>query len=115
MARVIPAFVHFEDGDAPPKLKVTEGGSDLSKLISERGLEIEEGALEPNPHTHGSDLQLDDSNSVEEPRNGFRGCMSEMLARPEGAERLTRVEAQARFKAAAHECSERKAKEAVEN
>ena len=86
MARIIPAFVHFsEDGDAAPKLIVSEGGSDLSDLISLHGLEVEE----EDAHSHSDELERDDSDSGDAPKNGFRTCMSELLARPEGSGKLT--------------------------
>ena len=122
MARIIPAFIHFEDGDAPPKLTVSEGGSSLSESIAEMGLEIEEGSLnlaklESNPDSHNSEIEpsQDLAEAGEQPRNGYRSCMADMLARPEGAKKLNQKESQGRFKEAARECSARRVKEAVEN
>ena len=60
MTRIIPAQVHFDEhGDEPPKLVVAESGSDLSNLISDRGIEIKQepgdfmddcSALDPDNH-----------------------------------------------------------------
>ena len=120
---VIPAKVFLpEDGadDSHPILVVEEQASELGNLIADHGIQVAEAGSEPEstPHSHGGELESDDSADAEEevkPANGFRTCMSELLSRPEGAERLSQPEARARFKEAARACSERKAEEAVEN
>ena len=121
MARVIPAFVVFEDGETP-KLQVAEHGADLSASITEMGLEVEEGSLdltgnESIPHAPGS--EIDPSQDLAEvdgkPRNGwFRSCMAAELARPEGAEKLSQHESRNRFKESAQACSARRAELEVE-
>ena len=117
MAKIITAKVLLpEDGadDLHPILVVEEEAAELGNLIADHGIEVagDGSGSESNPHTHSSELEPDDSDSGEEPKNGYRSCMSELLARPEGSERLTQAEARDRFKTAAHECSERKVQEA---
>ena len=122
--RIIPAFVICEDG-APPKLQVAEDAPGLSDSITQMGLEVEQGGLNlsdrksgrnSNPNSHSRELEPSaDAEAGEQPRNGYRSCMADMLARPEGAKKLNQKESQGRFKEAARECSERRAKEAVEN
>ena len=118
MTRIIPAKVHFDkDGDDPPKLILEEGASDLSELITDRGIEIEqewscdcpEPGHEPDHlHNHGTDVgqpeALDSAEPDAKPRNGFQQCMSDALRRPDGSEKLTRGEARERFKEAVQIC-----------
>ena len=124
MAKVIiPAKVFMPDGadHSHPVLMVEEQAGALGEMIADHGIEVTDHGSEPgsNPHAHGSELETDmeDSSDAGEvkPPNKFRTCMAELLSRPNGAERLSQPEARARFKKAAHECSERRAKEAVEN
>ena len=121
MARVIPAFVIFENGDEAPKLMVAEHGADLSESITEMGLQVEEGSLNlaerksgpnSNPDSPNSELEPSaDADVGEKPKNGYRTCMSAELARPEGAEKLSQLESRGRFKEAARICSLRRAEE----
>ena len=123
MAKIIPAKVFLpEDGadDSHPILVVEEQAAELGNLIADHGIEVAEDGSGPesNPHAHGSELEpdLEDfAEAGEKPKNGYRSCMSELLARPEGSERLSQPEARARFKEAARACSARRVEEAVEN
>ena len=120
MAKIIPAKVFLpEDGakNSHPILVVEEQAAKLGNLINQHGIEVAGSGPESNPHRYGSELDpSEDLAEVgEKPRNGYRSCMSELLGRPEGAERLTQAEARAKFKEAARACSARRVEEALEN
>ena len=119
--KIIPAFILVENG-ATPRLQVAEDATGLSDSITQMGLEVEQGGLnlperKSNPHAPSGELETTsaDAETGEQPRNGYRSCMADMLARPEGAKKLNQKESQGRFKEAARECSERRAKEAIED
>ena len=114
MTRIIPAEVHFDkDGGEPPKLVISEGGSDLSELITDRGIEIKQesgdfmdngSALDPHNHESEPSESLDLDEPEPKPPNGFRGCMSEQLRRPPESERLSQPEVRQRFRQAVLVC-----------
>ena len=119
MARIIPAQVHFDEhGDEPPKLVVAESGSDLSDLITSRGIDIQQEPGDFMDDCSGVDLgnhetvQSQSPELVSEPEskppNGFRGCMSEQLRRPPESERLSQPEVRQRFRQAVLVCKSRR-------
>ena len=121
MARIIPAQVHFdEQGDEPPKLVVGESGADLSDLITDRGIDIQEepgdfmdDCTELGPDNHHSDQSQSPDLAREpesKPPNGFRTCMSDQLRRPPESERLSQPETRNRFRLAVRACIRRQSK-----
>ena len=90
---------------------VSEGGEDLSDLISERGIEIEQETDDFIIEGHGLDSDNHGSKPpealVDKPESkphGFRACMSAELRRPPASEPLTRLENRGRFREAVLVC-----------
>jgi len=118
MAHIIPAQVVFDrDGDEPPKLVLDESGSDLGKLIAERGIEIEQVSCECFQDRADPVDQLESPNTPEPeqedrpPAKGFQACMSGQLRRPPESEPLSQPENRLRFREAVQACRSRRQEE----